>query len=599
MLSVRTKAILVCLISVPVLSPIQALASYPKLSPFSAIRWKKSIPEVRVEESWYKLLAINDVSRKRIIRFCKDQWPDKWRKRFEEDLVEVLTRMGHKPNRTVTLKLKDLDSGEITVLKNIAMTLENRQAIWKARKQGRREDKEPNWSSKLTAEQARADIDQLQTKLREEFSYLRLKDFDYARALDRLRELCGNGITRRDFAIELSKIIARFGDGHARIRGKYRFLPAGFCPFVIEDLNGRLVALKPDRPELLKPQYPYLKKIDGMNAEHWIEAAAVVVPQGSTQLIRRQAIEFAHWAQFVRSELKLDQTGSISVELTDERGAKTKKFEMRISPRPPVFFATLAQTDSKVLDGKIGYLRIAKMKKSPDFLHQVHQAMQNFRATNGLIIDVRGNAGGSREVLRTLLPYFMRTDDAPRVVNVAAYRCRVGDDRDSPRGYLENRFLYPASWSNWSGRERKAIHELASDFQPEWDEPARSKQFSAWHYMVVSPKESGGQYEKPVVVLMDEACFSATDIFLGAFKGLQNVTLMGTPSGGGSGRGRQTVLKHSRLKVILSTMASFQPNGRLYDGHGIQPDVFVERTLDDILGKTDSTLDTALKHLSR
>jgi hypothetical protein len=31
---------------------------YPKLAPFSAVRWKESTPEVKVKDVWYELLAI-------------------------------------------------------------------------------------------------------------------------------------------------------------------------------------------------------------------------------------------------------------------------------------------------------------------------------------------------------------------------------------------------------------------------------------------------------------------------------------------------------------------------------------------------------------
>jgi C-terminal processing protease CtpA/Prc len=85
----------------------------------------------------------------------------------------------------------------------------------------------------------------------------------------------------------------------------------------------------------------------------------------------------------------------------------------------------------------------------------------------------------------------------------------------------------------------------------------------AWHYA------------RPVTVLMDGGCFSATDVFLGAFKGWRGVTLIGSPSGGGSGRTRGYRLPHSGLELRLSSMASFQPNGKLYDGNGIEPDVLL------------------------
>ena len=109
---------------------------YPKLAPFSAIRWKDATPEVKVKDVWWELLAIDDVEAREIVKFCKDKEPKLWQKRFEEDLVEMMARMGHEPGEKVTLKVRDLKSGKTKVLKNVQNTHENRQAIWKARNQG-------------------------------------------------------------------------------------------------------------------------------------------------------------------------------------------------------------------------------------------------------------------------------------------------------------------------------------------------------------------------------------------------------------------------------------------------------------------------------
>jgi C-terminal processing protease CtpA/Prc len=103
--------------------------------------------------------------------------------------------------------------------------------------------------------------------------------------------------------------------------------------------------------------------------------------------------------------------------------------------------------------------------------------------------------------------------------------------------------------------------------------------------------------DRPVVVLMDEGSFSATDIFLGAMSLAPNVTLMGVPSGGGSGRSRGFDLPNSRLRVILSTMASFRPDGHLYDGVGIAPDVMAPRTLDGVANGRDTQMAEALRFL--
>jgi C-terminal processing protease CtpA/Prc len=206
-----------------------------------------------------------------------------------------------------------------------------------------------------------------------------------------------------------------------------------------------------------------------------------------------------------------------------------------------------------------------------------------FEGTAGLIVDVRGNAGGTRAALRGLFPYFMKPADAPRVANVAA--CRVEGES------LDDRWLFPVE--KLADPERESVRKLA--FKPEWTPPAGK--FGAWHYFVLSPGGAGFHYDRPVVVLMDGDCFSATDIFLGALKGWRNVTLMGTRSGGGSGRGLPYALPKSKLRVRLSSMASFQPDGKLYDGRGVEPDVEVKPRATDFIGKTDTVLDAAVKKL--
>jgi hypothetical protein len=49
--------------------------------------------------------------------------------RFEEDLVEVLTRMGHEPKDTVRLVVSPLGSRTTRTLENVPMTDANRWVI--------------------------------------------------------------------------------------------------------------------------------------------------------------------------------------------------------------------------------------------------------------------------------------------------------------------------------------------------------------------------------------------------------------------------------------------------------------------------------------
>lgn len=112
-----------------IIAPLPPDGEFPKTSPFAAVRWQESQPEVKLGQEWFKLVSLNGVPASAIVTFSKQTYGDKWRKRFEEDLVELLTRMGHPLKDKVTLEVLTLYSSERQVLKDIPMTKENRAAI--------------------------------------------------------------------------------------------------------------------------------------------------------------------------------------------------------------------------------------------------------------------------------------------------------------------------------------------------------------------------------------------------------------------------------------------------------------------------------------
>jgi hypothetical protein len=74
-------------------------------------------------------VSLDDLPATEIVAFSQRTYGDTWQKRFEEDLVELLTRMGHRPQDAVTLVVQSLTSSETRTLVNVPMTTANRQAI--------------------------------------------------------------------------------------------------------------------------------------------------------------------------------------------------------------------------------------------------------------------------------------------------------------------------------------------------------------------------------------------------------------------------------------------------------------------------------------
>ena len=198
----------------------------------------------------------------------------------------------------------------------------------------------------------------------------------------------------------------------------------------------------------------------------------------------------------------------------------------------------------EILEGNIGYLPLESMNDGA--VQLLREWMPKFRDTDGLVIDVRGNGGGIRTPILELAGYLLTKEDPPRIGNVTKYRLApqfVTDQLSAAR------YVYREDSDRFDDRERAAVRQFKQNFTPEWEPPAH--QFSEWHYLVLAkrPDDPRFDYRKPVAILMDEGCFSATDIFLGAFKGSPNVTLVGQPSGGGSAHSQGFRLPRSGLSV--------------------------------------------------
>lgn len=107
--------------------------AYPKLAPYSAIRWRGERPEVFVAGVWYEFVSLDGRTAAEIAAGAKRMDPKDWRRRFGEDLVEVLHGMGHAAGPTAKLQLRRLDTGEMLAMDDAPMTHENRQRVRLAR----------------------------------------------------------------------------------------------------------------------------------------------------------------------------------------------------------------------------------------------------------------------------------------------------------------------------------------------------------------------------------------------------------------------------------------------------------------------------------
>jgi len=551
-------------------------------SPFQAVRWA---PEVEVDGRWYQLRSVDGVPVQDIISFIRPQEGDKWPRRFTEDLVEILSKMDKPIGPTVKLVVIDSATGQEKTLDKVPASHKNREAIIREKFEQKSLPK-----SMLKPQHLNSALDAFVSALDNRWSYRSASGADFDTAVAALRQKIGAGISADEFGIELQKIIALGIDGHASISG-YQMPGGHYLPFLVEPEDKQFVAFKPDRSGFLADGFPYVTKIDGKDVGAWCGAAAAHVPKGSPQYVRHHCLRLLRHVDYLRQQLKLPKKDIVEVELAAKDGTKRKTISLATSTSYPAY-GEWPRDGSQILKGNVGYLRLKDMT-SETSVPDIKKWMEKFRNTAGLIVDVRDNGGGNRDALVWLYSYLASPDATPRVVTAAAYRLCP----EHQVGHLAKRFMYPADAKQWAPAERQAIATFAKTFQPQWELP--KGQFSDWHYLVLSRRDSPEiyHYDKPVVVLMSAKCFSATDIFLAGLKGMRNLTCLGTASGGGSSFVQDVQLGLTPFHLRIGSMVSYQSDGKLFDGVGVQPDVKIDAIPEYYIGGRDNVLEDAIQRV--
>ena len=248
------------------------------------------------------------------------------------------------------------------------------------------------------------------------------------------------------------------------------------------------------------------------------------------------------------------------------------------------------------LQDNIAYIKIPEMvekDEAPPLFKKVNSFMQSINNdSEALIIDVRANTGGTRDLLYEFAKYLIHPDSI-YVINATKQRGPLPLPEDY-RKSLHNRFLFPLSELDKGEREKAT--EFLKTFQPiyELDE----KKYSEYYFGLLNGKKLAKPafyYNKPVYILANEKTFSAASVFVSAFKGIPNIRIVGVTTDGSSGNSEWVDLPHSKLFGKISTMVSFQKDGNILDGYGTKPDIKIERDINQVLWQSDTQLEKLRK----
>lgn len=195
------------------------------------------------------------------------------------------------------------------------------------------------------------------------------------------------------------------------------------------------------------------------------------------------------------------------------------------------------------LSDSIGYIYYGSFS-SPVSNANISAAFQKFKGYKGIIIDIRDNGGGNLTTADQIAARF-----ASEKRTVGFIKHKIGP------GY--NDFSEP--------------------------KPIRLTPYDGW------------RWEYPVVVLTNRHCFSAANYFVMIMRQLSNVTIIGDRTGGGSG-----LPFSSELPIGWSLRFSASPildENKEDTEFGINPDIFVQFGMDDVLKMVDPFIEIGKKHI--
>ena len=200
-------------------------------------------------------------------------------------------------------------------------------------------------------------------------------------------------------------------------------------------------------------------------------------------------------------------------------------------------YASASSMKYKILEDNVGYIYYGSFS-NPVSNSGLSQILNRLAICNGIIIDVRDNGGGS-------------------LVNVERLASRFFNER-ALVGYMSHN-VGPG-------------HNDFSDLFPKYLDSSNSI-----------------RYQKPIYILTNRGCYSATNEFVSTMKYAHNATIVGDKTGGGGGLPFSSELPNG-WSVRFSTSPTFNADKEHIE-FGVEPDVRLDMTPSDINRMRDTYIE--------
>jgi carboxyl-terminal processing protease len=370
-----------------------------------------------------------------------------------------------------------------------------------------------------------------------------------------------------DYYRVLQRFVALLRDGHTNV-----YLPPdlgremeGYAPWLeLRNVEGRLLVANVGTSLAGEiPPGSEIVSVDGQPAERYL----------SERILPHVAASAEHARQYVASMLLLRGPPDSAVRLGFRSPDGATRERMLLRERL-LWGDEHRRVDRWVIEGDkrpfgfrwleegVGYVELNTFMTDSVAL-AFEAVLPQLYDARALVIDIRANGGGNSGV---------------------GYRVA---------SWLTNDTL---ATSRWRTREHRAAHKAWGAYG---DEHRAYAEMNAWFdggtHGRVAPA-SGQRLIVPTAVLLGHATGSAAEDFLVAIDAVPHIITVGQPSFGSTGQPLTFDLPGGGTARVVTKRDTY-PDGRDFVGPGVQPDVFLAPTVEDVREGRDVVLERAVELL--
>jgi C-terminal processing protease CtpA/Prc len=257
-----------------------------------------------------------------------------------------------------------------------------------------------------------------------------------------------------------------------------------------------------------------------------------------------------------------DKAGDVIIKARDEQGKiieikdqfiknENKRFEIIVENGIAREYRRDDYIEGKMLDGDIALINIKSWGgkiniDGKNIVKLVEEELENLKMCKSIILDVRENDGGNSHYARLVASHFLKEK-----VDVCNFLVKKPGQNEMIREYAK-----------------------------------------------IGPE--GEYYDQKLVILTGPKGISSTDMFLTFLKDIGRAVSIGQATGGGSGNPQifNLHLGDREFDLWVSCWRNYRNNGQEIENNGIEPDIFVEPTPEDVRNHRDVELERAIKYLN-